>query len=249
MQRHGRNKICVLLKPVFSKHVTEPLRLIRQKGTHHAALNALTQLPMKIIRLHPRLLAGAVLSLLLLCNSAQAHVTHYEAELTGAAEAPPNASPGTGHADVYFDDVANTLRVVVIFSNLLTGVTAAHIHAATALANTGTASVATQTPSFAGFPSGVTAGSYDQTFDLSLASSFRAGYITANGGTADTAAAALIGALNDQKAYLNIHTTSHPGGEIRGFLHDVPDNGSTALLLILPIAALAAYGRTRKLQA
>jgi hypothetical protein len=203
---------------------------------------------MKIIRLQPRLLAGVVTSLLLLCNAAQANVTHYEAELTGAAEAPPNASPGTGHADVYYDDVANTLRIVVIFSNLLSGVTAAHIHAATTLANTGTASVATQVPSFAGFPTAVTAGSYDQTFDLSQASSFRPGYITDNGGTADTAAAALIGALNDQKAYLNIHTDTFRAGEIRGFLHEVPDNGATILLLTVPLAAMAAYRRTRKIR-
>lgn len=197
----------------------------------------------------PRLLVGALIPVLLLCSSAQANVTHYEAALAGANEAPPNASPGTGHADVYFDDVANTLRVVVIFSNLLAGVTAAHIHAATLLANTGTAGVATPTPTFPGFPSGVTAGAYDQTFDLSMASSFRAGYITANGGTAGTAASALIGALNDQKAYLNIHTTANPGGEIRGFLHAVPDSGSTALLLMLPVAALVAYGRNRKVGA
>jgi hypothetical protein len=203
---------------------------------------------MKIIRLLPRLLAGALIPLLPLCNSAQAGVIHYQAVLTGAAEVIPNASPGTGQADVYFDDVANTLRIVVIFSNLLSGVTAAHIHAATALANTGAAPVATQTPTFSGFPTGVTSGSYDNTFDLSVASTFRAGYITANGGTTDTAAAALIGALNDQKAYFNIHTTTSPGGEIRGFLHDVPDHGSTALLLILPMAAVAAYGRTRRLR-
>jgi len=176
-------------------------------------------------------------------------MTHYKAMLTGANEAPANVSLGTGHADVYFDNVANTLRIVVLFSNLTTGVTAAHIHAATLLANTGTASVATPTPSFPGFPSGVTAGSYDQIFDLSLASSFRAGYITANGGTADSAANALIGALNDQKAYLNIHTSTYPGGEIRGFLHEVPDSGSTAVLLLLPMAALIGYRRSRRLRA
>jgi hypothetical protein len=148
---------------------------------------------------------------------------------------------------VYFDDVANTLRVVVSFSNLWGTVLAAHIHAATPVANTGTASVATQTPTFSGFPSGVTAGSYDQTFDLSMASSFRAGYITANGGTTAGAGSALVAALNDQKAYLNIHTTAVQSGEIRGFLH-VPDSGATALLLFLPLATLAAYKRIRNRQ-
>src|SRR5688572_28952010 len=193
-----------------------------------------------------RLVVGALVSLLLLFNFAQASVVHYEAVLTGSAEVLPNASPGTGHVDVYFDDIANSLRIVVSFSNLLSGVTAAHIHAATAIANTGTASVATPVPSFPGFPSGVMAGSYDQTFDLSLASSFRAAYITANGGTPATAAKALIGAMSDQKAYFNIHATGHPGGEIRGFLERVPDNGSTALLLMLPMAAFVTYRRLRQ---
>lgn len=195
-----------------------------------------------------RFLPAIVLPLLLAFSPAHATVIHYEAVLSGPAEAPPNASPGTGQADVYFDSVANTLRVVVIFSNLLSGVTAAHIHAATAVANMGTASVATQIPTFPGFPSGVTAGSYDATFDLGLASSFRAGYITANGGTPATAADALINALNDQKAYLNIHTSTHPGGEIRGFLHKVPDTASTAVLLSLGLAAMTGLARTRRLR-
>lgn len=195
-----------------------------------------------------RLLPAALLPMLLLTTPAQATVIHYVADLTGAAEAPPNASPGTGTAHVYFDDTALTLRIMVTFWGLTAPVTAAHIHAATAVANAGTASVATQTPSFVGFPAGVMAGSYDHTFDLTLDSSFRAGYITSNGGTAATATTALVAALNGEKAYLNIHTTQFPGGEIRGFLR-VPDTGSTALLLALGMVATVGLARTRKFRA
>ncbi len=158
-----------------------------------------------------------------------AGVIHTRAILDGASEAPPNASPGTGIAYVDFDTTAHTMRVQVTFSGLMAGVTAAHIHAATAAPFTGTASVATQTPTFVGFPSAVTSGSYDETFDLTLASSYRAGFITANGGSIANSEAALLFAATHNTAYLNIHTTAFPGGEIRGFLTVVPEPSSFVL--------------------
>ena len=186
--------------------------------------------------------------LLFLCNLAQASVIHYQATLDGPSEAPSNLSPGIGLADVIVDDTANTMRVIVSFGGLLGGVTASHIHAATAVANTGTASVATQTPSFIGFPTGVMSGSYDHTFDLTLASTYRAGYITSNGGTAATAALALLSAMAAEKSYYNIHTTAFPGGEIRGFLRNVPDAASTALLLALALGAMGGFTRRQQLR-
>jgi hypothetical protein len=83
-----------------------------------------------------------------------ASVIVYSANLTGPGESPPNASPGTGLAFVTIDDVLNTMHVIVDFSGLLGPTTASHIHSATALAGTGTAGVATTTPTFAGFPLG-----------------------------------------------------------------------------------------------
>jgi hypothetical protein len=142
----------------------------------------------------------------------------YTARLNGPSEFPANASPGTGLARVVFDSIAHTLDVHVTFSGLLAPTTASHIHAATALPLTGTAGVATQVPSFAGFPLGVTSGTYDHTFDTSLASTWNPAFITASGGTPAAAEAAFGAALADRKAYLNIHSTVFPGGEIRGFL-------------------------------
>ena len=106
---------------------------------------------------------------------ANATVLHYDCLLSGPAESPPNASPGT-------------------------------------------AGVATLTPAFTGFPLGVTAGTLDHTFDLTLTSTYNSPYVTANGGTAAGAEAALLAAIAAGKAYFNIHTTVVAGGEIRGFL-------------------------------
>ena len=146
----------------------------------------------------------------------------YWVSLTGPAEVPPNNSPGTGKALVTINAAANTMRVQATFSGLLAGVTACHIHAPTAVPGSGTAGVATTLPTFAGFPSGVTAGTYDQTFDMLLASSYNPAYVTNNGGTTATAWAALRTAISAGRSYLNIHSSMFPGGEIRGFLNLCP---------------------------
>lgn len=164
---------------------------------------------------------------------------------TANLAAEPNvASTGTGTATITFDDVLSTMRVEVSFSGLVGTTTAAHIHAATPNPFSGVAGAATQTPSFSGFPNGVNAGSYDQTFNMTLESSFNGTYITNNGGTAETAFAALMGASAQGRAYLNIHTTSFGGGEIRGFLVAVPEPSSLALMGVT-FVALATSRRRR----
>jgi hypothetical protein len=149
---------------------------------------------------------------------ANAAVTTYTTLLDGPSESPPNTSLGTGFSIVDIDPVAHTMRVRISFSGLTGNTSASHIHAATTVALTGTAGVATTTPTFAGFPLTVTAGSYDNTLDMTLASSYNPSYITNNGGTTATAEAALFAAIAAGKSYVNVHTNVVPAGEIRGFL-------------------------------
>lgn len=169
--------------------------------------------------LEPRLFLTVVAaSAVMVASAAFAAPVTYIANLSGPNESPPNASPGTGFAQVDMDATAHTMHVHASFSGLTGNTTASHIHAPTAVAGTGTAGVATMTPYFAGFPIGVTSGVYDNTFDMTLSSSYNASYIAANGGTPASAETALNSAIAAGKAYFNIHSSTFPGGEIRGFL-------------------------------
>ncbi len=163
-----------------------------------------------------RSVAAAALIAGLSSGSAGAAVLQYFATLSGAAESPPNASPGTGNTTITVDTTSLTMRVQASFFGLTGATTAAHIHCCTPTPGTGTAGVATTTPTFAGFPAGVTSGTYDQTLDMTQAGSYNPAFVTAMGSIAN-ARAALFAGLAAGTAYFNLHTSTFGGGEIRGF--------------------------------
>jgi hypothetical protein len=166
------------------------------------------------------------------------HAVRFSVNLSGAAESPPNASLGTGSGLVEFDPNLHTLHVSFSFTGLTGNTTASHIHCC--VAPNGTAGVATTTPTFPGFPLGVTSGSYDVVLDTTQASTWNPAFITANGGTAAGAEAALAAGMAASQAYLNVHTTTVPGGEIRGFLLAVVPAILVPTLSEWAIGALAA---------
>jgi uncharacterized protein (TIGR03382 family) len=186
-----------------------------------------------------------ILGAFILGQAASASIITYDAALSGPNEAPPNASPGVGFAIVTIDTVAQTMEVNVTFSGLLGTTSASHIHCCTPTAGTGTAIVATQVPTFAGFPLGVTSGSYDQTFDITLDAFYNPAFEAASGGTAAFAEATLLAGIAADDAYLNIHTSAVPGGEIRGFLVQATPEPATFLMAGAALAGLAMVRRRR----
>jgi hypothetical protein len=173
----------------------------------------------------------AVASALFGAPFAFAGLVTYNATLNGSNEFPGNASPGVGFASIRWDSVTHMMGVQVTFSGLTGTVTASHIHCCTSSANMGAAGVATVTPTFTGFPLGITSGTYDSVFDMSLPSSFNSAFITAHGGSALSAETGLFAGMSAEQTYFNIHTSTFGGGEIRGFLvQQVPEPASLALM-------------------
>jgi CHRD domain-containing protein len=127
------------------------------------------------------------------------------------------------------------------------GTTASHIHCCTVTPGTGIAGVATQTPSFDGFPLGVREGHYIHAFDMNLAASYNAPFLTANGNDPALAFAALVAEAIAGEAYFNIHSTAFTAGEIRGFLNETPLPAALPLFATgLGALGLLAWRRKKK---
>lgn len=139
---------------------------------------------------------------------------------------------GGGFAEVRYDDVAHTLLVETAWHGLSGVTTVAHIHAPTAVAGTGTIGVAVTPTTFPGFPAGTKSGSYSVLLDLTLDATYTAAFRNNfGGGTAAGAELALFNAMQAGQSYLNIHSTTFTGGEIRGFLlQQVPEPSSIVLM-------------------
>ena len=176
-------------------------------------------------------------------TAAVAGAQSWTATLSGAAESPVNASPGTGSAT--FTLLGNVLTINGTFTGLLGTSAAAHIHCCTATPLTGTSGVATETPSFSGFPLGVTSGSFTLLLDLTQASSYNPAFVTAQGGIPN-ARAALIAGMNGGRTYFNIHSSQFGGGEIRGFIVSTVPEPSSVFLTTAGLFGVALLSMRRR---
>ena len=176
------------------------------------------------------LLSAVVAAIALGIASTAGALTIYSAVLSGANEVPPAASPGSGLATVSLSDDLSTLTVHMVFSNLLSLDTAVFIHCCAPVGVNAGVSVNFGS---AGFPLGVTSGTYDHTF-VPLSASLLSGISLSD----------FVTGLNAGEAYINIHTSMFPGGEIRGQLA-VPE--PTALMLLgVGVAATAVSAWRRR---
>lgn len=166
--------------------------------------------PRRLLRAPALLLLALAVAGGLAPSPAQAQAI-FSGALDGASVNPPTASPGSGTAAVTADE--DQLVVDLSFSGLIGASTGSHLHCCgTPPANVGVAIL------FPGFPTGVTSGVYANTFDLANAATYVTAFLTANGGTAGGARAALLTGMDQGRAYTCVHTIAFAGGEIRSFL-------------------------------
>jgi len=142
------------------------------------------------------------------------------ASLDGSQEVPPNASPGIGTGMMTYDDVANQLNWNITFSGLLAGATASHFHGPAAPGVNAGVQVPISLGAFAGATSGTLIGMAMLT---------------------ETQETQLLSDL----WYINIHTSTFPGGEIRGQVQVVP-LPAAAWLFGSGLLGLVALARRRK---
>lgn len=173
---------------------------------------------------------------------AQSSGVTYRAIASGALEEPPNASAGNSLTTIEIN--GRQLLVDAPFRDLTGTTVDAHIHCCTTEAFRGVAPVAVP---FDDFPTGVRAGEYSAAIPLGLASSYDPAFLAANGGTVQGAYSALVDAVNANQAYVNIHTSAYPNGEIRGFLvaAPIPEPAEWAMLGA-GLAGLLWMGRRRR---
>jgi len=182
-------------------------------------------------------LRAITLAVLLGAISSSAYSVPFVATLSGDQEVSPVVSTATGSAQLLLNAAQDRLEIHISIVGLdLDGlqtpgnpnddVTRAHIHSAPAGTN-----------------GGIVFGFLDPNSDLNgdlmidpvAGTIFSAWDLAEGNGT--TLGAQLAALLNDG-LYINVHTTSYPGGEIRGQILRVPEPAALALFAV----AFAALG-------
>ncbi|HWW03037.1 MAG TPA: CHRD domain-containing protein [Candidatus Acidoferrum sp.] len=162
-------------------------------------------------------LATLTLAAVLVARMATAQGT-FQAILLGSSEVGPTGSTATGIGTVVLNAAGTQITVDESWTGLTAPATASHIHGPASTSQNAGVLIP-----FSGVPA-ATAGSIpEQVFSITPTQ---------------------VGYLESGQLYMNVHTSTFPGGEIRGQLLAVPEP-TTAALLGLGLAA-GAWGLRKK---
>lgn len=147
--------------------------------------------------------------------------TLFSANLTSSQQVPPNSSTATGFGTVLLNDAQNMIAVNFTYTGLTTQVTVGHIH--------GPAPLGVNAPVLFDFTSALPPASTSGTIAEQMFS------------INPTQVNNLRGGL----LYFNLHSTTFPGGEIRGQIAAVPESQPLSLFGIVLAMGCVALLKTR----
>ncbi len=160
------------------------------------------------IRRCPRILLSFAFAMAATATAAARGDMMFVANLSADQEVPPRSSTATGFGTFLLNDSETELSFDISFSGLSSGASALHFHNAPFGSNGRVVrGIAIQ----AGVTSGNITGSWLSTDGMPLTSF-------------------LVDELKAGRIYVNLHTTTFPGGEIRGQLAAVPEPASLGLV-------------------
>ncbi len=141
--------------------------------------------------------------------------SHVKASFTGYEEVPTVSSSGHGTLDLRIDDGAQTIEYTLTYGGLSTAAAASHIHLGARSTAGGVSAFLCGGGSKPACPPGTTS---DATVTGTIVASDVVGP-TSQGITAGELGE-LIDAIRAGVTYANVHTSTFPGGEIRGQIND-----------------------------
>jgi hypothetical protein len=144
----------------------------------------------------------------------------FQAFLSGINEVPPNGSPASGVCMVTLNAAQTQITVDLNWSGLTAPATASHIHGPG-----GAGTNASVLFPFSGVPAATSGAIPEQMFAIT---------------------AQQVTWLFEGYLYANVHTSTFPGGEIRGQLLLVPEPAAASLIALAAVPAIWRLRRGRR---